>query len=72
MWDYVTQIRRDEFHREAAALRLVRLARVERPSRIRQLWSALRSQITPRLASPENRTIYPKAQTQEMQPCVDA
>ena len=72
MWDYVTQIRRDEFHREAAALRLVRLAKSQRPSRIAQLWSVLHSQITLRLQSQASQTIYPQSQTQEIQACVDA
>jgi hypothetical protein len=72
MWDYVTQIRRDEFHREAAALRLVRLAQGQRPSRFAQLWNGFRSLIPNRLQLPKSRAIYPKAQTQEMQPCVDA
>ena len=72
MWDYVTQVRRDEFHREAAAQRLVRLARDQRPSRIAQLWSVFRSHASRRLQPEASRMSYPQSQTQEMQPCVDA
>lgn len=72
MWDYLVQERRDEYHRGAAAQRLVRQARVQRPPRIAQWWSALRGYLILRLQAQENRTIYPKVQAQEMHTCVDA
>jgi hypothetical protein len=48
------------------------LAQGQRPSRFAQLWNGFRSLIPNRLQLPKSRAIYPKAQTQEMQPCVDA
>lgn len=72
MWDYIAEAHRLDLHLEAEARRLARLARIERPSSFSGPLQALRRLVATRLGSRTTQAPHPIANTQEMEPCVDA
>ena len=72
MWDYTVEAHRLDLHQQAEARRLARLARAERPSHLSDSLQALRHLVAARLESGATKEAHPIANTQEMQPCVDA